>query len=214
MSATQVVGAVTLRVAAATDVGRRRHHNEDSILAVAPVFLVADGMGGYEAGDRASAAVVDAFSHVFASRPLADLEALVALRCALLLEMGAVAEDGVPALAEATRRYLRDALPVGAFHSWVACDEAGAIVACSGFVFAQKPPSPGNLDGREAYVMNMYTLPAWRGRGLAAALLDAALAFAREQEAGTVRLHATPQGRAIYERAGFVAVDNEMVARV
>jgi serine/threonine protein phosphatase PrpC len=59
------VGDVRLSVAELTDTGRKREVNEDSVLVSSPVFLVADGMGGYEAGDRASGAVVDAF------RPLA-----------------------------------------------------------------------------------------------------------------------------------------------
>jgi PPM family protein phosphatase len=46
---------------ALTDPGLRRPVNEDAYLASFPVYLVADGMGGHEAGDRASAAVVDAF---------------------------------------------------------------------------------------------------------------------------------------------------------
>ncbi len=49
---------LTLSWGAATDVGRRRDHNEDSYLAEAPFFVVADGMGGHLAGDRASDAVV------------------------------------------------------------------------------------------------------------------------------------------------------------
>ncbi|PRY68104.1 protein phosphatase [Glaciihabitans tibetensis] len=52
---------VALRHAARTDVGRKRAVNEDSLLARDPVFIVADGMGGHEAGDRASAAVVQEF---------------------------------------------------------------------------------------------------------------------------------------------------------
>lgn len=53
--------ALQVNAGARTDVGRRRTANEDAFLAEFPVFIVADGMGGHEAGDRASAAVVDAF---------------------------------------------------------------------------------------------------------------------------------------------------------
>lgn len=55
------LSSVVLNVASLTDTGLRRTANEDSVLAASPVFLVADGMGGHEAGDRASAAVVAAF---------------------------------------------------------------------------------------------------------------------------------------------------------
>jgi serine/threonine protein phosphatase PrpC len=44
-----------------TDVGRQRRGNEDSSYAAAPVFVVADGMGGAQAGEVASQMVVDSF---------------------------------------------------------------------------------------------------------------------------------------------------------
>jgi serine/threonine protein phosphatase PrpC len=48
-----------LRWGAATDSGRVRTANEDSVLAVAQVFAVADGMGGHAAGEVASAVAVE-----------------------------------------------------------------------------------------------------------------------------------------------------------
>ena len=51
-----------LRSAAATDIGKRRSNNEDAFGAFpeAGVFCVADGMGGGEDGEVASAATVKA----------------------------------------------------------------------------------------------------------------------------------------------------------
>jgi PPM family protein phosphatase len=53
-----------LRVAeqyAATDTGRQRPANEDSLLARAPLYVVADGMGGAQAGEVASRIAVESF---------------------------------------------------------------------------------------------------------------------------------------------------------
>ena len=44
-----------------TDTGRQRRANEDSLLARAPLFIVADGMGGARAGEVASQTAVRAF---------------------------------------------------------------------------------------------------------------------------------------------------------
>lgn len=88
MSEVRAPGGVVLAVASESDRGLKRQVNEDSLLAQSPVFVVADGMGGYEAGDRASAAVVDAF------RPLAGdgYADLAGVRAALIAASAGVAE--------------------------------------------------------------------------------------------------------------------------
>lgn len=90
------VGPLVLDAAAETDIGMVRHANEDSMLVAAPAFVVADGMGGYEAGDRASAAVIDAFAVHVAGPGAAAIDDI---RDALL-----AADLGVARVAETTQR--------------------------------------------------------------------------------------------------------------
>ena len=73
-------GAFRLRAAAMTDVGRVREHNEDAVLAVeytreslvdpaqSHLYVVADGMGGAEAGEVASAIAVQTIRSYIESR--------------------------------------------------------------------------------------------------------------------------------------------------
>jgi serine/threonine protein phosphatase PrpC len=70
-----------LRVAeqyAGTDTGRQRRANEDSLLARAPLFVVADGMGGAQAGEVASRTAIESFQAGLpdASHPELELAAL------------------------------------------------------------------------------------------------------------------------------------------
>nr|WP_297422846.1 protein phosphatase 2C domain-containing protein [uncultured Actinotalea sp.] len=83
-----------------------RRLNEDALLAYPPVFLVADGMGGHEAGDVASALVVDEFSQL-SGRGTATVEDVhacfhrIADRLAELLGDGRVAGTTVAGVAVA-----------------------------------------------------------------------------------------------------------------
>ena len=52
-------GASGVVVGAATDVGRLRTINEDGYLAIAPAFVVVDGMGGHAAGRMATQVALD-----------------------------------------------------------------------------------------------------------------------------------------------------------
>jgi protein phosphatase len=55
---------VELHCGAATDTGLVRQSNQDAFLAAAPVFVVADGMGGHHGGEVASRIVVEEFTRI------------------------------------------------------------------------------------------------------------------------------------------------------
>ena len=57
-----------------TEIGLVRQHNEDSLIVVPPLFAVADGMGGHEAGEVASEIVVSTLAELAPAHP--DAEAL------------------------------------------------------------------------------------------------------------------------------------------
>jgi PPM family protein phosphatase len=52
-----------------TDTGRQRSENEDSLFVRAPIFVVADGMGGAQAGEVASKAAAEAFDRDLPEAP-------------------------------------------------------------------------------------------------------------------------------------------------
>jgi serine/threonine protein phosphatase PrpC len=52
-----------------TDTGRQRNANEDSFFTKAPLFVVADGMGGAQAGEVASKAAAESFAHELPAAP-------------------------------------------------------------------------------------------------------------------------------------------------
>lgn len=79
--------------AARTDVGRVRSHNEDAVLADPPLFVVADGLGGHEAGEVASQLAVETLRDHAPRRP--DANALARAVRAANREVIRAAREGI-----------------------------------------------------------------------------------------------------------------------
>jgi GNAT superfamily N-acetyltransferase len=145
---------------------------------------------------------------------LRDVSALITLRFGLLDADGHTrSPEEAEALTASLRIYFERTLPTQEFISWVA-EADGEVVAASGLVFFDGPPSDGKPTGREAYLMNMYTRPEWRGQGLASELVQKLMTEAETRGATRIWLRATDQGRPIYARAGFVPGPRYMERRL
>lgn len=71
-------------------------------------------------------------------------------------------------------------------------------------------PTFHNPSGYKAYIMNMYTNPAYRRRGIAYKILDLLVNEARNRNISCISLEATDMGRPLYEKYGFKKMNSEM----
>jgi ribosomal protein S18 acetylase RimI-like enzyme len=137
-------------------------------------------------------------------------------RAAMFRDMGALAAHQMPSLEGATASYLRDAIARGEYLAWVAEQSEGAPAIVGGAGVQLRPilprPRPGSDDlelGPEAIVLNVYVESSWRRRGVAESLMRALLTELAARGIRRIVLHASDDGRRLYERLGFVAT-NEM----
>ena len=103
----------------------------------------------------------------------------------------------------------------GDYVGWLASSDkepgqivAGAGVQLRGVQAHPQPNADGKIDivsGRQAIIQNVYTEPDWRRRGLATLLIKRIIDWARQERIDSLVLHASDEGRALYERLGFIA---------
>lgn len=94
------------------------------------------------------------------------------------------------------------------------------IIAGAGVIIRVVPPFPhrdeiGKIriaEGRQGLILNVFTEPEWRRRGIAKLLMKEIIAWSREQSLDDLVLHASDDSHALYEQLGFV-LTNEMRLR-
>jgi ribosomal protein S18 acetylase RimI-like enzyme len=117
------------------------------------------------------------------------------------------------------RQRLTDGRYVGLFFEEAAGAEENSttpgnttILAACGIFFGDFPPHFLDPNPIRAYLLNFYTAPEARGRGLATQLLHHAVEVCKENNVRVITLHASKFGKPIYEKFGFTQ-NNEMILR-
>jgi ribosomal protein S18 acetylase RimI-like enzyme len=132
-----------------------------------------------------------------------DLDSLMSWRMEVLHAVFEVPEDQpLTRLEQSNRAYYEQALSNG---EHIACfalvdDE---IAGCGGICLQREMPSPDNPSGLCGYLMNVYTRPQFRQRGIGAAIVSWLVEQGRQAGAEKIYLETTEAGRPLYEKLGF-----------
>jgi uncharacterized protein (DUF849 family)/ribosomal protein S18 acetylase RimI-like enzyme len=152
---------------------------------------------------------------------VADIPLLARHRAAMFREMGRLEADFETPLVQATVEYLRDAMPRDEYLGWVAESTAspaepigGAGVQLRRILPRPRVGAPGIEPGPEAIILNVYVEPAWRRRGVAEALMRSVLKTLAERKVGRVVLHASDEGRRLYQRLGFIPTTEMLLSNL
>ena len=97
----------------------------------------------------------------------------------------------------------------GTLITWLACD-ATIIIGTCGLTFFNATPSPTNVTGKQGYITNMYTHPAYRGRGIGTKLFKLTVDEATAHNCGRLVLYKTKMAEGIYKKFGFEEVSGYM----
>lgn len=100
-------------------------------------------------------------------------------------------------------------LPKGMHTAYLVYDREKFIGAGGASIF-QVMPTYHNPTGMKAYIMNMYTDPDYRRQGIALHVLDLLVKEMKEKGITHISLEATAAGRPLYEKYGFVSMNDEM----
>ena len=111
-------------------------------------------------------------------------------------------------MENATAEYLKKAIPEGSFRSWLACDN-GRVVAGGAVVISPWPAHAYELQCRRATILNVYTEPEYRRRGIARQIMETMITWCKQEGFARVTLHASDDGQHLYESLGFEP-NNEM----
>lgn len=91
----------------------------------------------------------------------------------------------------------------------IAC-QGEDIIGCGGICLYQEMPSPDNFSGHCAYLMNIYTCPEFRGRGVGEMIVRWLVGQAVQRNITKIYLETSKPGRKLYEKTGFLDMPDMM----
>ena len=139
-----------------------------------------------------------------------DLKILTETRIEVLRAANKLSDDiDMTEVEKQSYEYYQEALKSGTHVAYLVFD-GEVVVGTGGISYFKVMPTYHNPTGEKAYIMNMYTKPECRRRGIALKTLDLLVEDARAKGVCSITLEATDMGRPLYDKYGFVKMNDEM----
>jgi GNAT superfamily N-acetyltransferase len=138
----------------------------------------------------------------------ADIPEILRQRCGMYEDMGTKDPEALSAMAKLSAEYLSRAMADGSFRAWLACD-GDRVVSGGAVIITSWLAHPYDLECRRATILNVYTNAEYRRRGLARKIMQTIIHWCKREGFARVTLHASEDGRHLYESLGFES-SNEM----
>lgn len=135
---------------------------------------------------------------------IADVSKLVDNRILFALELaGNQNEEAIMALRKQMTNYFSKATADNSCISFIArCD--GVVAGIGSVHLREMPGNFKNPSGKWGYIMNMYTVPQYRRKGICKTILNLLVEEGKKHGVTAFELHATKDGEKVYIQEGFV----------
>jgi len=132
-----------------------------------------------------------------------DAHTITGHRRAMFSDMG-YGEEALDPMSLRFLAWVKPRLTNGEYLAWLAIAPDGSVAAGMGLWLMEWPPPMVGPGARRGNIVNVYTERGHRRLGLARLLMNTALDWCRENGICTVILHASTEGRSLYESLGFL----------
>jgi GNAT superfamily N-acetyltransferase len=151
-------------------------------------------------------------SYVISPALTGEIESIVHHRRAMFSDMGYQDGAALDAMSVAFRPWLAARMEAGEYRAWMARTPDGVTAGGLGLWLMDWPPHMIGAGARRGNILNVYTERPFRRQGIARALMLEALEWCSANRITAVILHASPEGRALYESLGFRPTNEMRIA--
>jgi GNAT superfamily N-acetyltransferase len=132
-----------------------------------------------------------------------DLGTLVSHRQKMWLDIHPELSEEVRESEELVRRWIKKRLSSKNLIGFIVRARDGEVAGSGCIWIREEQPRPTNSRLEAPYLMSMYTEEKFRRRGVAKMVVKAAIGWARDHGYERLVLHASSEGRPLYEGLGF-----------